>query len=209
MNSFEHPNYLSELDDDHFDLIYPLEIRDLSSIHWTPVSIARKAAKFLVNKPGTRVLDIGCGPGKFCTVGALVTEGQFTGVEQREHLCDLARLTIGKAKISNVKIIHANITQIDFSNYDAFYLFNPFEENLFAMGLIDEIVVRSDALFEEYTVYVTNQLARAPVGTRLVTYCGCPADVPNGYECQRSSIEYSLTFWEKTSHHPLEENRPE
>ena len=41
-------------------------------------------------KPGEVVLDIGCGPGKFCIVGALATTGRFTGVEQRKHLCDAA-----------------------------------------------------------------------------------------------------------------------
>src|SRR5713226_861432 len=65
------------VEDERFDLIYPPEIRDLSCRHWTPVAVARKAAEFLVNERETRVLDLGCGPGKFCIVGALTTEAHF------------------------------------------------------------------------------------------------------------------------------------
>src|SRR5262249_782800 len=108
MNESEHLDYLYALDDDRFDLVYPPEIRDVSFRHWTPVIIARQAAAFLVGKPGTRVLDIGCGPGKFCIAGALATPGKFTGVEQRKHLCDLARSLIQQANISNAEIVHAN-----------------------------------------------------------------------------------------------------
>ena len=44
-------------------------------MHWTPVHVARRAAQFLVTGPETRVLDVGSGPGKFCLVGALATQG--------------------------------------------------------------------------------------------------------------------------------------
>ena len=73
-----------------FDLVYPKWIQDLSESHWTPVPIALEAARFLVTQPGTRVLDIGCGPGKFCAIGALTTKGHFTGVEQRSRLALIA-----------------------------------------------------------------------------------------------------------------------
>jgi 2-polyprenyl-3-methyl-5-hydroxy-6-metoxy-1,4-benzoquinol methylase len=86
--------YIHAPEDNQFDLLYPPEIRALSRAHWTPVKVARRAASFLVREPGTRVLDIGCGPGKFCIVGALATPGRFTGVEQRKQLCELAQATI-------------------------------------------------------------------------------------------------------------------
>ena len=196
---------LRTLDDDRFDLLYPLEIRELSSIHWTPVSVARKAVRFLVNKPGTRVLDIGCGPGKFCMVGALTTEGLFTGVEQRESLCKLARHTIRKAKLANVEILHSNVTEIDFSQFDAFYLFNPFEENLLVAGQIDEAVDLSESLYDQYTAYVCSQLAAAPLGTRLATYCGQHEDVPVGFRRKGALFNNALKLWEKVSYEPLQE----
>lgn len=191
--------------DVRFDLIYPREIRELSSRHWTPVAVALHAAKLLVNEPETRVLDLGCGPGKFCIVGALTTAGHFTGVEQRERLADLARTTIQRHDIRNAEIIHRNLTQIDFSAFDAFYLFNPFEENLFTTGKIDTSVELSKALYEKYTRHVSSELARAPLGTRVVTYCGFGEEIPGCYDCEGSSFSDNLKLWRKTRHSPTAE----
>lgn len=77
------------VEDEKFDRIYPKRVRDLSSVFWTPVAVAAEAAKLLVTSPGTSALDIGCEAGKFCLVGATVTEGVFTGVEQGEDLVEL------------------------------------------------------------------------------------------------------------------------
>jgi SAM-dependent methyltransferase len=193
------------LEDNRFDLVYPPEIQARSSVHWTPVIVARQAAAFLVREPGTRVLDIGCGPGKFCIVGGLTTGGKFTGVEQRKHLCDQARSVIGQANILNAEIIHGNAMEIEFSNFDAFYLYNPFEENLEPALKIDTTVNLSDDLYGKYTEHVARQLALAPLGTRVATYCGICEEVPLGYECLHSSLD-GLKFWEKTKNHPVRTN---
>ncbi len=73
------PDEVTSVEDEKFDRIYPAQIRELSSVFWTPVAIAAEAAKLLVTTPGTHVLDIGCRPGKFCLVAASLTEGRFTG----------------------------------------------------------------------------------------------------------------------------------
>lgn len=189
---------IDAVEDERFDLIYPPEIRALSWRHWTPVVVARRAAEFLVSEPRTRVLDLGCGPGKFCVVGALTTAGHFTGVEQRQRLANLARATIQREQIPNAEIIHANVTAIDFSAYDAFYLYNPFEENLFKRGKIDSSVKLTKALYEQYTWHVATQLVGVPLGTRVVTYGGLCEEVPICYECQRSSFGGTLKLWQKT-----------
>jgi len=188
---------MDELGDDRFDLLYPPEIRELSLRHWTPVSVARRAAEFLVPTPGTRVLDIGCGPGKFCIVGALTTQGQFTGIEQRERLCGLARQAIADSGAPNAVIIHGNAMDLDFSLFDNFYLFNPFEENLFTTQCIDSTVDLTQALYQRYTEFVASQLAMAPKGTRLVTYCGDCEEVPHGYRCEECVLDEKLKFWVK------------
>jgi SAM-dependent methyltransferase len=185
-------------EDERFDRTYPDEIRDLSWRHWTPVAVARRAAQFLVESPGTRVLDLGCGPGKFCIVGALATAGHFTGVEQRKQLADLARVTMQRQGVRSVEIFHANVLEVDFLAYDAFYLFNPFEENLFKRGKIDASVRFSKALYERYTGHVAAQLARAPLETRVVTYGGLCEEVPLCYEEQQSSFGGTLKLWRKT-----------
>lgn len=198
--------YLHTLEDNRFDLAYPVEIRALSAVHWTPVVIAHQAAEFLVREPGTRVLNVGCGPGKFCIVGALATEGRFTGVEQRGHLCDAARSIIGQARIPNAEIIHGNLMETPFSDFDAFYPFNPFEENLETTLKIDTAVPLSCELYEKYTEHLARQLALAPLGTRVVTYCGVCEEVPLGYECVSASPDYGLEFWQKTRLHPVRAN---
>lgn len=195
--------YIHTLEDNRFDLAYAPEIRAASDRHWTPVIVARQAAEFLVREPGTRVLDIGCGPGKFCIVGALATDGRFTGVEQRKHLCDAARAVIGQAKIANAEIIHGNATEIAFANFEAFYLFNPFQENLETTAKIDRTVNLSSDLYERYTEHVARQLALAPLGTRVATYHGVCEEVPLGYECINSLLDHGLKFWQKTKNHPV------
>jgi len=192
--------------DERFDRIYPPEIRALSGLHWTSVAVAYAAAEFLVSKPNTRVLDLGCGPGKFCLVGALTTEGHFTGVEQRQRLAELAQATIHREQIPNTKVIHANVIEVDFSAYDAFYLFNPFEENVSKRGKIDSTVILSRALYDRYTRHVATQFAHAPLGTRVVTYFGLCDEVPICYECQRSSFDGTLKFWQKTRNIPEKVN---
>ena len=66
------------IEDDEFDEIYPEEIRPMAFTHFTPVEMAIKAAKYLVQKSGTKVLDIGSGAGKFCMIGSACTDGHFT-----------------------------------------------------------------------------------------------------------------------------------
>lgn len=199
-------DYGFSVEDERFDLIYPPEIRELSDRHWTPVAVARRAAEFLVGEPETRVLDLGCGPGKFCIVGALTTAGHFTGVEQRHQLANLAREAIRRGRITNAEIVHANVTEIDFLAYDAFYLFNPFEENLFTLAKIDESVELSKALYEQYTRHVATQLARVPLGTRVVTYAGLCEEVPACYECREYTFGGELKLWEKTRELPDEDS---
>ncbi|MGZ5537478.1 MAG: class I SAM-dependent methyltransferase, partial [Chthoniobacterales bacterium] len=144
-NTVDDPDVYS-IEDEKFDRIFPPRLRKLSSLFWTPVAVAAEAAKLLVGKPQTRVLDIGCGPGKFCLVGASLTDSHFTGVEQRAELVAAARKGATALAVPNVEFLHANLLDIDFANYDAFYLFNPFEENMHGHK-IDSAIPLSTALF--------------------------------------------------------------
>jgi hypothetical protein len=110
---------------------------------------------------------------------------------------------IEQANIPNAEIIHENVAEIGFSNFDAFYTFNPFEENLETTLKIDASVNLAGELYEKYTEHVARQLAIAPLGTRVVTYCGSCEEVPLGYECLESSLDYGLKFSEETKKHPI------
>lgn len=189
---------LTEFRDHEFDRHYPEDIFIQSACHWTPVDVCEMAASWLVEKPDTRVLDIGCGPGKFCVVGASTTLGFFTGVEQRGRLVKAARGLLGRHRITRAEIIHANITTVSFDAFDAFYLFNPFEENILPMLRIDAEVEMRAHLYDDYTLHVQTQLELKPQGTRVVTYYGSCAEVPECYECVKTAYDGTLKLWVKT-----------
>ena len=186
------------LSDDEFEEAYSSIVRDLSVVHWTPVEVCRTAAKFLVTREHTRVLDIGCGPGKFCAIGAAATSGYFTGVEQRQDLVDEAHSMLGYYGVPRTEIHHGNVMDLDFSGFDAFYLFNPFEENMSQSLAIDFTVDLGLEHYCRYTAYVRLSLAMAPMGTRVVTYHGNDDAIPKCYECAGIGFEGSLRFWLKT-----------
>jgi SAM-dependent methyltransferase len=186
------------IEDEKFDQIYPADIRKLSSIFWTPVAVAAEAARLLVTAPGTRVLDIGCGPGKFCLVAARLTDGHFTGVEHRADLVAAANNAAATLQLTDINFIHANVTSVAFEDYDAFYLFNPFDENLFQGHKIDALVPLSISLFKTNTSYVAAQLGERPIGTRVVTYMGYADEIPACYDCESALFGDDLKLWIKT-----------
>lgn len=184
------------VEDEKFDQIYPPAIRQLSSLFWTPVAVAAGAAELLVTAPGVRVLDIGCGAGKFCLVGASLTEGRFTGIERRAELLKAARQAAMLLHLPNVEFVHANIAEVAFAEYDAFYLFNPFEENMHGHKIATDVPL-SPELFKKYTHYVADQLGQKPIGTRVVSYAGYGDEVPSCYDCELALFRDDLKLWIK------------
>jgi tRNA G46 methylase TrmB len=102
-------------DDPAFHTLYPVELCQMARRHWTPLLVARKAARFLVTQSGDRILDIGSGAGKFCLAAAKeCPQGQFTGIEQRRNLVDYANQALEKTGLTNVEFLHGNITDLNF-----------------------------------------------------------------------------------------------
>ncbi len=190
--------FLHAFKDHEFDEIYPEDIGRLSPCHWSPVEVCQMAARLLVLEPGTRVLDIGCGPGKFCAIGAATTLGHFTGVEQRGRFVKAAREMLQHHHIPRTDIVHGNITEVQFHAFDAFYLFNPFEENILPILRIDHDVEMEPHLYDDYTLHVQQQLERMPMATRVVTYFGSCAEIPECYACVKTAYEGMLKLWVKT-----------
>jgi len=181
--------------DSDFDWIYPEHLQLLSSRHWTPLRIARKAANFLA-VPNTKVLDIGSGIGKFCLAGAFHYPNTiFYGVEQRRQLVQVAENAKSYTQIYNAGFIHANVTQINFKKFDHFYLFNPFWENIEHNHKIDNTIETSFSLYAYYTQYLFNELLARPSGTRLVTYHSSAEEVPPNYKLIEGSDEPLLRMW--------------
>ncbi|MEN5436696.1 methyltransferase domain-containing protein [Sphingobacterium faecium] len=185
------------VEDSAFDDLYPTNIKILGQRHWTPVDVAKKAAKYLVQHPKDKILDIGAGAGKFCLVGAACTEGMFYGVEQRESLVEISNGIAQKHQIDNVEFIHANINQISFSDYDAFYFYNSFYENIDTTCPIDHSILPNQELYHIYTEYLRQQLKQLPIGTRIVSYWSGWDEIPTSFDLEQTACRGLLNFWKK------------
>ncbi|MGK5085273.1 methyltransferase domain-containing protein [Bdellovibrionota bacterium FG-1] len=185
--------------DFRFDQIYPSAIRKLSETHWTPVEVAIRAAELLVTSGKSRVLDVGAGCGKFCTVAALSSHGHFIGIEQRPHLSEVARKTAEELGANQASFIQGNMADLDWSFFDSFYLFNPFYENKMKSIRIDETVSHNQDKFNRYIEIVQTKLRVARPGTQVATYHGFGGDMPVGYHrMKREPIGTSyLELWVK------------
>jgi SAM-dependent methyltransferase len=184
--------------DDQLNEIYPVSIQSKAERHWTPLNVARKASSFLAAENNVRILDIGSGVGKFCLTAAFYKpKAFFYGVEQRKGLINYAETAKKELCLSNVSFIHGNFTALDFNNYDHFYFFNAFYENLAGTDKIDDSIDYSGELYNYYNRYLYKLLEQKPAGTRLATYHSLEDEVPKGYHIVGSEMDNLLKFWIK------------
>lgn len=181
-----------------FDWLYPERVQLLSARHWTPIDVAKKAARFLAARPGCKVLDIGSGVGKFALIGAhYFPEVFFYGVEQRKELHHYALAAREYTNTGNADFIHGNFTQIDLADYDHFYFYNAFFENLDHKQPIDHLVEYSPSLYMYYSRYLRRELDSKPPGTRVVTFQSLEEEMPPGYRLASASADSMLKMWMK------------
>jgi predicted RNA methylase len=191
----------ADVADSEFDQVFPFAARKVSSSFWTPVSVAKRAAELLVQGAATRVLDVGSGVGKFCIVGAASTDATFVGVEHRPHFVHWARDAARHLEVPSAHFIHGRLDVVKASDFDAFYFYNPFGENLWVTDdQLDDTVALSKERFVADVWRAQGMLAHARVGTRVVTYHGFGGVMPADYvlahrEPQRSGF---LNLWVKT-----------
>jgi hypothetical protein len=119
------------------------------------------------------------------------------GVEQRQKLIKYAEKAKAQLQLKNVSFLHANVTEIDFSDYDHFYFYNSFFEHVEGTTKIDKTVNHSPAMFDHYNQYMRGQLSLRPPGTKIVTYHSGEDEVPRGYHVVRSEQNNLLKFWVK------------
>jgi SAM-dependent methyltransferase len=181
-----------------FNTIYPSAIQILSRKHWTPLEIARKASTYLSSTRRTRILDIGSGVGKFCLSAAYFQPNSFFyGVEQRQNLVRYAETARSILGLNNTSFINSNFTQINFKNYDHFYFYNSFYENLIGTDKIDNTIEYSSDLYHYYNSYLFSQLEQKPKGTKLVTYHSLEDEIPKGFEIVDTDMNHLLKYWIK------------
>jgi hypothetical protein len=180
-----------------FSQLLPEYLRKASRLYFTPIHIAITATQWLTENGKKRILDIGAGVGKFCIVGAKYSSSHFYGIEYRPSLAKLANELIVHYEIDNATVLNDNVMDIDFSNYDAFYLYNPFYENLISSKRLNNEVELSCPLYRCYLRYTEQQLDNANPGTRLVTFHGNDFEIPRSFEKVREAEGGSLKFWIK------------
>jgi len=168
-----------DVSDAEFDTLYPDELRTRSELQWTALAIARRAIALLGAAPGTQVLDVGCGTGKVCLLARLITGVTWWGVDHDAQLIDAANHAAYQLGIrDHVRFVHASAWDLEWTRFDAFYLFNPFPALPDTPG----------NAFHKYGTFVAEcaraeeRLASLRPGTRVVTYHGFGGDMPEGYE---------------------------
>jgi SAM-dependent methyltransferase len=183
--------------DELFNQLYPLPIQELARRHWTPLGVSRKAASFLAVE-NNRILDIGSGVGKFCLAAAYYKpKASFFGVEQRKSLIYNSETARQILRLENVSFIHGNFTQLDFGNFDHFYFYNSFYENLSGTDRIDNSIDYSGELYNYYNRYLYKQLDKKPAGTRLATFHSLGDEIPEDYHNVGSELDNLLKYWIK------------
>ena len=183
--------------DEEFDKVYPKRYQKISKIHWTPIDVIKTALGWLEENDSMKVLDIGSGVGKFCIVGSLLSKHKFTGVEKRNNLFLQAKKTATFFKTENVHFINDNITNVNFHEFDAFYYFNPFCEQIAYSDWIDKIVDYSEEKYTHYVDYVIQELTKLPNGTKVITYCSHDFILPSSYTLRNMKFEGQLLLWIK------------
>ena len=184
--------------DTQFNQLYPYSIQLLAQRHWTPLAVARKAANFLAAEHNVKILDIGSGVGKFCLAAAHYKPKAFYyGIEQRNKLVNHAEAAREMLAIENVSFKNGNFTQIDFRNYDHFYFYNPFYENISGTDKIDNSIDYSLELYNYYNRYLYTQLEQKPPGTRLASFHSLEDEMPQGYHIVGTEMNELLKFWIK------------
>ena len=183
----------SEMQDATFDKVFPSAHRYRSYLHWTPVAVAVRACAMLA--PAARVLDVGSGVGKVCLIGAATTTSAWVGVERDPEMVRVARRAAIKMRVEQrASFTVGDITGVDWSAFDGFYLFNPFAEILFCDG--GDAAARHQS-FARYIELVQHQLGSVPPATRVVTYHGFGGEMPPGFERVRRDAD-ELSLWIRT-----------
>lgn len=184
-----------ELTEENFNRFLPDYLQRASRIYFTPIRIAQLAAEWLTEDGAKTVLDIGAGVGKFCVAGASTNSSFYFGIEYRKSVSQIANDMISRFQLSNSIVQHGNVVELDFQNFDAFYMYNPFFENLLSARRLNDEVELAGSLYSYYINQVRHKLDCAKPGTRLVTFHGNNFDAPESFKKIHETEGGLLKFW--------------
>jgi SAM-dependent methyltransferase len=189
--------------DSDFDAFLPEGTRAVSGQHWTPVRVAARAAEWFEEMRVRTVLDIGSGAGKFCVAAALAGNAEFVGVEHRSDLVRAARSLARDFGVEQrVKFVDGALGAVTLPQVDAYYLYNPFEENI-SHGT-ERIALDVELSVERYQrdlAATRRLLGDARLGSFVLVYNGFGGELPPGYRQVRTDrdLPHPLRLWRKTT----------
>jgi SAM-dependent methyltransferase len=166
-----------------FDSLLPKNVRRASARYWTPLAVTQRAAEWFRQLGVRSVVDIGSGAGKFCVATALCVPARFTGIEQRRPLMAAARELVRRFELEDrVSFVHGRLGDTPLPQAEAYYLYNPFGENLFAPdGQLDGEAELSEERYFQDIAHVEQLLHEAALGTYVLTYNGFGGEIPSSY----------------------------
>jgi SAM-dependent methyltransferase len=167
-----------------FDSLLPPDLRAASDVFWTPFNVVEEAVRWFKIFRIRTVVDVGSGAGKFCIAAALLGDQQFTGIEHRPRLVTVARALAKTLHVEErVEFLQHGLDDSPLPVADAYYLYNPFGENLMPCGeqLDGAVEVHPERHRRDVTL-MRRHLERAAVGTYLLTYHGLGGPIPGRYE---------------------------
>lgn len=158
------------IDDGEFDTVFKKEFRgSMSYHHWTPLETVLKAVG-LLSQHAHHICDIGCGPGKFCLTGAMLSESHYTGVDYRKSFIDEAKRISGQYFLEDKTSFYCqDILDFDFGPYDGFYFYNPYLEHLYNKAITPEMEVSKSKVLK-YTEHVYSTFEKLDHHVSIVTY---------------------------------------
>jgi hypothetical protein len=188
--------------DARFDQLYPEPLRAVSTVHFTPVSVAVRASLWLAGGGAADILDVGAGAGKLCLIGAAVTGARFTGVERRAHLVSEAVALGRRLGLDRTRFLHGEAQDLPWDGFQAFYLFNPFGEAASDPEEWIDAAAAAPASASAALAEVLRRLVLMPPGTRVAVYCGLGAPMPPGYHLEATETRRvdagKLELWLRT-----------
>jgi SAM-dependent methyltransferase len=169
-----------------FDWLLPLRARTKGPRYWSPLSVAARAALRFAELDARRVLDVGAGPGKFCIAAALARPDLLLcGVEQRHSLVKTAQELAAGLALTNVEFRVGDALSVPWRDFDGFFFFNPFAENVFASeDVFDTGVELSESRLATELLTTFRLLASLRCGSVVITYCGLGGPIPSSYDLE-------------------------
>lgn len=184
--------------DSDFKEITKKEFQHLSEMHWSPKEVIDQSLNWLAAFGQLHILDIGSGVGKFCLLGAATHhQHQFTGIEKRKDFHFEAIRLKEHLQLPNVTFLCDDIINLPFEKFHAFYIFNPFYEQLVNHGSTLRNTKFDKENFIKYESYLKGRLINSPAGNIVITYEYNLMEKVSGFELLKEAYEGALQMWRK------------